>query len=188
MPERAVGVDPPGQLDPELVLFPDLARVRLVGVAERLPEPLARGAQHRLAEAHPAAGLRLLALDVVALARRGPWAARSRRRPRSRSRSGVSAACRPTSDSSLQHLHPGQPVGVRPDRVVDAGEVDVQLAAALLQEVREEERHLVVAERPLLREEQLVPLLLARRLLPEDRLVLVPGVGRRCRPACPCWP
>src|SRR5439155_5535575 len=62
--------------------------------------------------------------------------------------------------------------------VVDAREIDIELAAPFLEKMREQERHLVVAERPLLREEQLVPLLLAGRLLPEDGLVLVPAVRR----------
>src|SRR5262249_24069608 len=36
--ERPVGIDAPGELDPELVLLPDLAGVDLAGVADRLSE------------------------------------------------------------------------------------------------------------------------------------------------------
>src|SRR6185369_12903172 len=68
-PQGPVGIDAPAQLDPELVFFPDLARVRLVREPEALTRPLARRAHHRLPEAHPLAGVRLLALDVVTLAR-----------------------------------------------------------------------------------------------------------------------
>src|SRR5262249_57065865 len=42
--QRAVGVDPPRELDPELVLLPDLAWVGLTGVFDSLSQPLASGA------------------------------------------------------------------------------------------------------------------------------------------------
>jgi hypothetical protein len=52
-PERAVGIDAPRELDPELVLFPDLAGIDLASVADRFAEPLAGGTQHWLPEAQP---------------------------------------------------------------------------------------------------------------------------------------
>src|SRR5262245_27069391 len=55
--ERAVGIDPPRELDPELVLFPDLAQsrrlVRLPGEVEALARLLERHAEHGLPEADP---------------------------------------------------------------------------------------------------------------------------------------
>ena len=87
----------------------------------------------------------------------GPSAARSRRRTPSRSRSGVSATWSPTLLLVGERLDPGEAVGVRPHRVVDAGEVDVERAPALLEEVRQEERQLVHGERVLRRPGELVP-------------------------------
>src|SRR6185436_4289120 len=62
--QAAVGIDPPRELDPELVLFPDLPEagglVRLPREVERLAAPLERHAQHGLAEADPARGVGLL--------------------------------------------------------------------------------------------------------------------------------
>ena len=63
----------------------------------------------------------------------------------------------------LEHLHPREAVWIGPQRVVNAREVHVELAAALLQEVRQQETHLVEGERKLLREQQLVPVLRSRR-------------------------
>src|SRR5205085_7438206 len=48
--EGAIRVDAPRQLDEELVLLPDLARVRLVDLADGQAEPLARNAHDGLAE------------------------------------------------------------------------------------------------------------------------------------------
>src|SRR5262249_38016074 len=70
-PERAVGVDAPGEFDPELVFLPDFAQsgltMRFVGKVE-LPATIFQShAQHRLAETDPACGVRLLAHEIVAL-------------------------------------------------------------------------------------------------------------------------
>ena len=56
-----------------------------------------------------------------------------------------------------QHLDPGKPVGVSPDGVEDAGEVDIESAAALFEQVREQFRQLVVRQGPLRRVQQLIP-------------------------------
>src|SRR5439155_15546863 len=60
--ERAVGIDAPRELDPELVLFPHLAEaggfVRLPREVERLAALLERDAQDGLAKADPACGVR----------------------------------------------------------------------------------------------------------------------------------
>ena len=76
-------------------------------------------------------------------------------------------------------LDPREAVGVGPDRVVDAGEVDVEPPAAVLQEVRQQERHLVHRERVLLRPGELVPLVRVRRRVDRLRDELVPGVRER---------
>src|SRR5690606_26102857 len=68
--ERAVGVDPPRQVDPELVLLPDLALVELVRATVGIELPaleLGVAAHHRLAETDPAPGVGLEARQVVAL-------------------------------------------------------------------------------------------------------------------------
>src|SRR5207244_1243271 len=71
--ERAVRVDAPGELDPELVLFPDFAGIRLTRVGDGTSQPLQRGAAHRLPEAEPLRVVRLVRVEVVAL---GPDAGR----------------------------------------------------------------------------------------------------------------
>ena len=76
----------------------------------------------------------------------------------------------------LQDLYPREAVGVRPDRVVDAREVCIDLAAAVLQEVREQERQLVHCERVLARPRQLVPARRVRRRVDGLRHELVPRV------------
>ena len=78
-----------------------------------------------------------------------------------------------------QDLHPAQPVGVGPHRVVDADEIGVQPAAALGEEVRQQERHLVLRQRVLQRPGQLLPHARVRRDVDGPRHELVPGVGER---------
>ena len=78
-----------------------------------------------------------------------------------------------------QHLDPRHPVGVRPHGVVDACEVHRELAAAFLQEMREQEAHLEERQRILARHEQLAPHLAGRRHHRRRRDRLVPGAGRR---------
>ena len=70
--EAAVGVDAPGELDPELVLLPHLAGVDLPRVGDVLAEPLARRSQHGLAEADPLAVVLLVGVDVVPLGAEWP--------------------------------------------------------------------------------------------------------------------
>src|SRR6185437_3197058 len=56
---RAVGVDAPRQLDPELVLLPNLAGIRVARVVDLFARTLGGDAVDRLAEADPAARMRL---------------------------------------------------------------------------------------------------------------------------------
>ena len=160
--ERAVGIDLPGERDPELAFLPHLAGIRLVGGVDLLAALLARDAQHRLAEPEPLRGVRLLAHRVVALGaetHRQDVVGEPRRLAPGRRQRDVQA------DLVLvgQHLHPREAVRIRPHRVVDAREVHVELAAVLLEEVRQQEAHLEERERKLPREEQLVPVVGRRR-------------------------
>ena len=78
-----------------------------------------------------------------------------------------------------EHLHPAQPVRVGPHRVVDAGEVGVEPAAAVLEQVREQETQLVLRQRVLLGPGQVLPDAGMRRHVDRPRHELVPGVGER---------
>src|SRR2546429_6653471 len=63
--QASIGVDAPGQLYPEFILFPYLARVDLISILHRLSMPLLIDAQYRLAIANPASCMGLLAHQVV---------------------------------------------------------------------------------------------------------------------------
>src|SRR5262249_45187396 len=136
--QRAVGVDPPRELDPELVLLPDLAWVGLTGVFDSLSQPLASGAQDRLAEADPLGVMRLVRVEVMTLR------AVSHGQHVVAEAGGLAPARREgdvKADPGLvcQHLDPAEPVWIGPDRVVDAREVDLEAAAALVQKGRPQE-------------------------------------------------
>ena len=75
-----------------------------------------------------------------------------------------------------QHFNPRKAVGIRPHRIEDAREVCLNTPAPFLQKMRQQKRHLVSAERPLLRIEQFVPALLRRRNLESLRNKLVPRI------------
>ncbi len=174
-PQRPIPVDAPRQLEPELVLFPHLAGVGLARVGDLLPLPFCQRAQHRLAEAEPLPRLRLVRVRVVPLGRVahgqdvvgevGGLAPRRRQRH-----------VQPDLRLVLQHLDPGEAVGVGPHRVVDAREVDLEPAAPLLHQMRQQERQLVHRERVLDGPVEVVPLRRVARQL--DRLgdELGPGV------------
>ena len=76
----------------------------------------------------------------------------------------------------FQRFEPGEAVGVGPDRVVDTRKIGVELAAAFVQEVRQQNRHLVVRERKFLWPAQLVPALERRCSLGLVRSEFVPAV------------
>src|SRR5215469_10369563 len=140
--ERAIGIDAPGELDPELVLLPDLPRIDQARVRDRLAEALAGGAQHRLPEAQPLGVVRLVRVQVVTLRA-------DAHRQHVVSEEGCLAPGgregNMEADPGLvrEHFDPPEAVGVRPHRVVDAREVDLEAAAALREEVRQQERELV---------------------------------------------
>ena len=177
-PQAAVGIDAPGQLDPELVLFPDLARVSLVGEGHGIAHAPPRLAQDGLAKPDPGARVGLVADDVVALAgvAHGQHVIGEIGRLVPRGGQG-----RVESYLLLvaQRLDPGEPVGVCPHGIEHPGEVDGQLSAPLFQEMGQEKAHLVMGEGVFLREMQFVPELLVRGMVEDVGLELVPP-ARRC--------
>ena len=76
-------------------------------------------------------------------------------------------------------FEPHETIRVDPHRVVDPGEVHVDVAAALIEKVRQQKRHLVEGERPLVGQVELVPGVERRRLLEGLGNEFVPGVERR---------
>ena len=132
--------------------------------------------EHRLAEPDPTAGVGLVRRHVVTLGAHahGQDVVGEPRclGPRRRERDVAVDLLR-----VLQRLEPGEAVGVGPDRVVDPRKVCVELAAAFVEEVREQDRHLVIAQRELLRPAQLVPAREWRCTLGLVRSELVPAVA-----------
>ena len=180
--QRAVGIDAPGQLDPELVLFPHLSQarlpMRLPGGVEGLALPFQGDPQHGLAEADPARRVGFLAHEVVAL-RREAHGQHVVREPGGFAPGGREAGVALHLGLVAQHLDPAHAVGVGPHRVVDPGEVHRQLAPALLHQVRQQEAHLEEGEGILRRVHQRVPHLGGRRHHRRRRNELVPGIGGR---------
>ena len=174
---RAVGVDPPSELDPELVLLPHLAGVGGTRVRHALPQALADRPQHRLTEADPPAVVLLVRGQVVTFRRmshgqhvvgeEGGLVPRRRQ-------SDVKADPRRVR----QHLDPGEAVGVGPDGVVHPREVHVQAPVPLRRQVGQQERHLHQAQGVVARPGQVVPpLRMPRRHADGPGYVLVPRVG-----------
>ena len=151
-----VRVDAPRQLQPELVLLPHLSRIRVARVRHLLAEAGAGGAEHGLAEGDPLAVVRLVGVQVVTLGavshREDVVREVGRFVPRRRERHVQTHLL-----LVRERLDPAEAVRVRPHRVVDAGEVHVELPAPLLQEVGEKEGDLVHRERVLVRPGEFVP-------------------------------
>ena len=180
--EAAVGIDAPRELDPELVLLPHLAEpgrlVRLPGAIERLARA-ARSATRSTGWRKPIHCAACVSWDmqVVALgavAHRQHVVGEPRGLAPDRREAGVALDLRLVG----QHLDPGQAVGIGPHRVVDAREVHRELAAALLEEVRQQEAHLEERERVLRGISSSFHTLRRRRHHGRRRHELVPGVGR----------
>src|SRR2546426_8818720 len=181
-PERTIRIDAPGELDPELVLLPDLTKpgrlVRLPREVERLAALLERHPEHRLTEADPACRVSLLRHEIVTLggvAHRQHVVGEPRRLAPHRRQTHVALDLRLVG----QHLDPGHPVGVGPHGVVDAREVHGELAAALTEKMREQERHLEERQRILPRHQRLAPPLAGRRHQGRRGDRLVPRARRR---------
>ena len=67
IPMEPSGIDRPGEVEPEFILFPDFAGVGLISVLKLLSGPSANDAIDGLAEANPSTCIRFLAHQVVAL-------------------------------------------------------------------------------------------------------------------------
>ena len=176
---RAVRIDAPRELDPELVLLPDLPRIHAPRIARRrFSEPLARRAQHGLAETEPLRVVSFVGMDVVSL--RGDSHGQDvvgkvgRLAPRGRQRHVQSHELLVRED-----VDPGEAVGVRPHRVVDAREIDLEPAAPILQQVGQQHRHLVHRQRILGRPVEIVPYLGMGRHVNRSGHELVGDVGMR---------
>ena len=63
----------------------------------------------------------------------------------------------------LQHLNPREAIRIRPDRVVDAREIDVELSPSFFQEMRQQVAELMERQRKLQRKQELVPVFGRRR-------------------------
>ena len=77
-----------------------------------------------------------------------------------------------------QHFDPAHAVGIGPHRVVDAGEIHRQLAAAFFEKVRQQETHFEKRQRIFRRDQQLVPNFCRRRHQRRRRNEFIRGVGR----------
>lgn len=75
-----------------------------------------------------------------------------------------------------QHFDPREAVGIGPDRVENSGEVGFEAATAFFEQVRQQERHFMSAQRPFRGVEQFVPALLRRRDAERLGNKFVPGV------------
>ena len=162
--------------DPELGLLPDAAGVGAKGRLDLLALSPSVFPQHRLAKSDPGPRVGLLAHQVVTLGAEargehvvGPL---SRLRPDGGERHVTADAF-----GVLEHLDPRAAVGIGPDGVVDAREVDVDALVLVPQQVRQQEAHLVVREGILARPDGLVPARVRGRLLTRLWHELVPGVG-----------
>ena len=174
--QRAVRVDAPRQVDPELLFLPHLARVGFVGALEHLAVQLAVAPGDRLAEPDPPAVVGLETGYVVALRGmpHGEHVVGEPRRfvPGRRQRHMAADLLRVP-----KHLHPGETVGIGPQRVVDAGEVGVQRGPPGFQEVGQQDRQLMVGERVLDGPLEFVPTTLGFGVGWGNGDELVPAVG-----------
>ena len=78
----------------------------------------------------------------------------------------------------LQHVDPGEAVGIGPDGVVDPCEIDVYRPVSLFQEVRQQEAHFEVGKGELGWEVYFVPVLEWGRLTEGAGHELGPGIGQ----------
>ena len=178
--QGAVGIDAPGQLDPELVLFPHFPQpgfhMGLPGGVEGLAPPFHGDPQHRLAKTDPARRVGLLAHEIVPL-RRQAHGQHVVREPGGLAPGGRETGVTLHLGLVAQHLDPAHAVRVGPHRVVDPGKIHGQFAPALLDEVRQQKAHLEERQRVFRRIHERVPLLGRRRHHRRRRDELVPGVG-----------
>ena len=140
--QASVAIDAPGQLHPEFIFFPDLAGIHFAGIVHLVTITLSRGAHHRLAKTEPLRVMGLVRMNVVTLR---PQA--HRQNVISEVRSFIPHRCERhvTTDQIFvsQCFDPGEAVGIRPHRVVNARKVSIEFAASVFQKMRQKKRHLV---------------------------------------------
>src|ERR1700722_13740507 len=135
-------MDRPRKIDPEFVLFPHFAWIRLVGVLEFFSRALAQYAIHRLAKADPFSRVRFLAHQVVTFRAEshGQYVIGE---PRGLAPGGRERGMQAEFLLVAQHFDPGKTVGIGPDWIEYAREVSFDAPASFFQKVRQQERHLM---------------------------------------------
>ena len=78
----------------------------------------------------------------------------------------------------LQHPNPREPIRIGPDRIEDAGEVDIHRTPSVFHQMRQDVTHLVVREGVLRREMKLVPTVRSGWLIEQLGAELGPRVRR----------
>src|SRR5262249_20524817 len=134
--ERTIRVDAPGELDPELVLLPDLARIDLPAVLDRLSKATSSRSQDRLTKPEPLRVMRLVRVEIVPLGAHAHGqhvVGEECRLAPGRRQSDVKADLGPVHE----HLDPAEAVGIGPDGVVDTGEIDLKPPSAFIDEMRQ---------------------------------------------------
>ena len=174
--KRAVRVDLPRQVDPEFVLFPHFTRVYFPRAVDRAAFLFGVDAEHGLAETDPSTRVRFVTGEVMSLGpvTHGKHVVREpcRFRP-----------CRGQRDMAAdevfvrERFKPAEAVGVGPHRVVHPTEVRVELPAAFFQEVRQQDRCLVMRQRVLVGPGHVVPPAVRMHGLGWYGNELVPTVG-----------
>ena len=155
--ERAIGVHLRGELNPKFVFFPHFARVGLIGEIHLHSCAFHRNAAHGLTESDPLPRVRFLTHQVVT------FRSVTRRQNIIREPCGFiprGRECNITFDLrlfALEHLEPHETIGVNPHRVVDAREINIDVAAPFLEHVRQKNGHLIMCERILDGVMQFVP-------------------------------
>src|SRR6185436_13609367 len=65
--ETAVRIDAPRQLEPELILFPNLARIHLARIGDSFASTLSRSFHHGLSKPEPLRIVRFIGMKIVSL-------------------------------------------------------------------------------------------------------------------------
>src|SRR5262249_38285765 len=120
----AILIDPPGELIPKFVLFPDRARIGLVSELDRLAFALAGHTEYGLSKRDPGAAIGLVTIEIVTL--RAMAHGQDKIGPVSgfvpgRRQGHVEADLLLTGE----HLDPAKAIGVSPDGIEDACEIDI---------------------------------------------------------------
>ena len=155
--ERSIGIDPPGEFDPEFVFLPHLTRIGVTRVVNGPSHPVAEHPQHRLPEPDPLGCVGLVGVEVVPLASQ-PYRQDVVGEPRGFTPDRRESRMALDERLVLEYFHPRETIRIGPHRVVNPREIDGQLSASLFEEMGKQEGHLVEGQRELLRPTQLIPL------------------------------